>query len=174
MLSLNLVSEELKKEIKLRHVYSVLKRVVIILIVFLVFSSLILSLSSSTLEYYFEEAAYSDDQNLDRATKYESEIRRINTKIKSIANIQKDYKVNSIFIENFLDYSSDDVIFSSISIDWTEKTVEISGNSKTREALLNFKNDMENFSRITEVNIPANLFIKKQDINFTMHAKIID
>lgn len=172
MLSLNLVSDELKKEIKLRHVYKLIKKIGYILIIVTITISAVLTAAKVILKNnYVKIIKQTTLVNVSNQS-YTNKVKGINSRVNAISEIQKDY----VYWTNLLKYLSektpDKITLSFIKINKDITTLKIGGMAKTREDLLIFKQNLENSKVFSDTNLPLENILKKENINFEISAKI--
>ena len=169
MLSINIIPEELKKEIQLKKVYYGTKRVVFLSSIFLVFYAVIIVGGKYFLASYYGETISKSSIVTKDTQKYTNSAKEINDEIETIEKIQKD----NIYWTNFLSSLSKkiegDIQISSIAVT-EKKTLNIKGVSKTRESILDLKEKLEKTEYLQDVNLPLKSLLEKSDINFEFTA----
>jgi len=170
MLRLNLVSEKLKKEIELRHIYDMIKRIIIIFLIFTIFISIILSVANYTLETYFDSIIKTEKNFLNG--RYNEEVGLINKKINAVEEIQDSHFSPYFIIQNVLSYSNESINIKTIKIAVDEEKMYISGLADTRDNLIVFKTNLESFDFFAEISMPTVNIFKKDDISFNIEAII--
>jgi hypothetical protein len=91
MLTLNLISEELKKQIKLRHLYLFIKKVNLALIVITIFIAIILSVAKAILQVNFNNIVEQTTLVTRNNQGYNNKIKEINSKINFVEKIQSAF-----------------------------------------------------------------------------------
>lgn len=170
MLRLNLVSEELRKEIQLRHIYDMVKRIAVIFSVFLIFISIIILVANLTLSSYYDSVFSSSDEALNN--KYFEEIDLINKKINSVQTIQKG-KLNAYEIMRLVfDNLNEGIKINSLKISSLDKKFIISGIALNRENLSELEQDFRKIDLFSEVKLDAINIFQKEDINFNVEITL--
>ncbi len=172
MLRLNLVSDELKKEIWLRHAYDMVKRIIFIFLIFAVFVSLILFVANYTLKAYYNPIIQSQKSSLDG--RYDEEVSMINNKINAVENIQKEHISAEPVIKETLNYSGEGIIIDTVKLEAIDQKLSVKGKAGTRDNLNDFKKYLEESSYFEEVNLPTVNIFKKENINFNIEAILKD
>ncbi len=96
----------------------------------------------------------------------------INKQMNAIQKIQED-AVEWTGLFQFLEQNIPDSIkFTKISVNRPSNLISISGNSATREGLIDFKNFLEKSEIFSEINFPIKNFLEKYNINFDVSANI--
>lgn len=171
MLKLNLVSEELKKEIELRHVFDIVKRVIFVFVVLAIFVSVVFAVTHLTLKFYSTPIMF--DQGASLNGRYQEEVKQINKKIDVVSSIQSEQLDFTALLNEVLSYAEDGVTFKIIKIETETNKLNISGNADTRDNLLALQKNLEESSLFSEVQLPAINIFKKEDINFNVEAVIL-
>lgn len=171
MLTINLISQHLKSEVKLRHVYSFIKRVnyIIIFLIFIASASLY-----AGKHFLIENFNRITDENAVIAKTgqgYNDKVRGINSKIRSVGLIQDDYMPWSHLLKNLAEKSAAGVTFSSLQIDKQNQSVRINGHAPYRSGLLGFKEALEADAIFRDIEFPLKNILEKEDINFEIRAK---
>lgn len=172
MLHLNLISQELKQEIKLKRVYVMLKCAGYILIIITALFAVIILIAKIILQNTFnqviEQTTLITKNNLGNNT----QIREINTKLNSIEEIQNDFTAWSFLLKDLFQDISPGINFSLIKIDKEKQKIELKGISKTRNDLLDLEKSMQKSNKFTDINFPIKNILTKENINFEITAKI--
>lgn len=170
MIILNLISEKLRKEIKLKYFYQLIKKINYILIIIFIAVTIILLIAKIILQNNFietvEQTVLITKNNLDHNNKAQE----INNKLKIISTIQNDFSAQSKIIENLSTITPVDITFNLIKIDFTNKNIKIRGEAKQRAGLLELKNNLEKSDIFTNIEFPTKNLLEKENINFEINA----
>lgn len=169
MIKLNLISQESKDEIKLKHVYGLIKRVVLMLFILLATSTSFLLFAEFILRSNFNRIVEETTLITKNAQGYNQKAREINAKIASVSQIQSDYVFWSYLLEEILKTTPSSVSFHSFSLDKNSKSIQLSGNAKTREGLLAFEQNLKNNKIFQGIDFPIKNILQKNDINFEIN-----
>ena len=91
MLNLNLVSQELKQEIKLRHIYKMLKQADYILIIITIFVAVVILVAKIILQNNFNKIVAETTLITKDSQGQNSKIREINTRLSFVEKIQSNF-----------------------------------------------------------------------------------
>lgn len=94
-----------------------------------------------------------------------------NNRIRGIAQMQEEYIPWSHFVEYIAKSSNNGIIFNNIEISKEEQQIKLIGVAETRNSLLQFKNDLQESSNISEVIFPIENILKKEDVDFNIRIK---
>lgn len=172
MLTLNLISEELKKEIKLRHLYSFIKKINLTLIIITIAIAIILLSAKTILQIKFNDTVDQTTLVTKNNQGYNLKIRDINNKINFIEKIQNDFIPWSNLLEIVADITSNDIDLNYLKINFEEQTIKIKGRAGLRSSLLDFKQKMETTTVFKNIDFPIKNILEKENINFEISAKI--
>ncbi len=170
MLTLNIISSDLKKEIKLKNIFKSLKKIVYITILFVIIYSIVLLIADFTLGNHYEIIAIKSAKSDSEQNKTIENISEINSKIEETSKIQKEFINWVSLIEEISNSTKQDIKFSKISFS-KEDGLSLIGNSKSREALLSLKKYLDEAKFLKDVDFPIENLLKKEDINFKIGAK---
>ncbi len=171
MLILNLASAELKNEIKLRHIYFLIKKVNSVLIILTIVIAVILIAAKIILQNNFNKIVEQTTLVTKNNQGYNSKIRQINNELNYIAKIQDNFVYWSNLIEELTKITPNDVTFYSIKANDSKKVI-ITGRTKLRDSLLRLKDSMENSSTFKNIDFPLKNILEKTDIDFSITADI--
>jgi hypothetical protein len=171
MLNLNLISPTLKKEVRLRHINAVIKLYCLTLIAVSLLAAGYLFAGGAVLYFKNKEAAEKIGTVTASTKEYAEKIGYLNDQIKYIETIQSEYIPYSIFFDEIMNISDNNINFSEVSINSGEKNIAFKGHALTRDSLLLFKKNLENSKFFTEVNLPLTDILKKENINFTISCR---
>jgi len=172
MLTLNLVSQELKQEIKLRNIYKIFKRMGYII----VFITLVIAICLFSAKTILKKnlSIISEQTSLVKSTNsgYNIKVKKINSQLNSVINIQKDFNKWSAALKYITDKCPAGIKMSYIKINKDSASIKIGGKSDTRENLLVFKDNLINSKILTDIDLPTESLLNKENINFDINGKI--
>lgn len=172
MLTLNLISEELKKEIKLRHIYGFIKKINLTLIIIAIIIAIILLVAKTILQLKFNNIV----EQMTLVTKtnqgYNNDIREINNKLNFVAKIQNDFIPWSNIIKEIADITPKDINLYYLKLNSEEQIIRIKGKALLRSSLLDFKNKLETTPDFKDVDFPLKNILERENINFEINAKL--
>ncbi len=171
MLILNLASLELKNEIKLRHIYYLIKKVSSILIILTIVIAVILITARIILQNNFNKIVEQTTLVTKNNQGYNNKIRQINNKLNYIVKIQDNFIYWSNLIEELTEITPSDVTFYSIKANDSNKII-ITGRAKLRDSLLRLKDNMENSSTFKNIDFPLKNILEITNIDFNINADI--
>jgi len=172
MIFLNVIPEELKKEIKLNDYYAFYKKIGAAILLMLLFfagalnsAKIILSQQSASTG---EEAATASKNNEDHF----KQITEINIQLSEIKNIQKDNLSWTNFLLGFAGLCGDGIKISQLNADQKENTIRLSGTAALRSDLLGLKESLEKSGNFSDIKLPISSLLEKENINFEINANI--
>jgi len=172
MLTLNLVSAEQKKEIKLRHLYGFIKKISLTLIVIAIVIAIILLVAKIVLQLKFNNIVEQTTLVTKNNQGYNSKVREINGKLGFIAKIQDEYIPWSNLIKKLAAITPADINFSYLKLDAQDKTISLKGKAKFRDSLLDFKDEMAANPVFQDIGFPIKNILEKENIDFEINAKL--
>jgi hypothetical protein len=172
MLTLNLVSQELKQEIKSRHIYLLLKKMNFVLIIIAIIFAIILLAAKLLLQNNFTKVVEQTTLVTSTSRGYVDKVRKINLQINSALKIQNEHIAWSYLLELLAKMSPDGITFSYIKINKEKQTIKIKGHANARDNLLIFKNGLEDSEIFTNIESPIENILKKENINFELNMKL--
>ena len=170
MITLNIISPELKKEIKLKNIYLILKVEIFFAMIFIIFYLVAIISSKYILKSYLTEISLKNNTTNEATNETIETVDNINKKLVEVAKIQTE-NINWLnLLEIISNNTESDVKYNKITMD-TKNGLTLSGISKTREGLIKIKNFLENAPYLSDVNFPISNLLEKKDINFNITAK---
>lgn len=170
MISLNLLPPEKKKNINLARAYLMLKKVIIMLLIITSLSSITLLATKLTLQNQFVK--YINETTL--TTKYvqlfNNEIRKFNQDLKNVENVQNEYLPQSLFYLNLIELMPAGINLESININ--DNKMLLAGTALDRESLLELEKNLKNSSLFSDIMIPLENKLIKNDIKFNVKATV--
>jgi len=171
MLRLNLVSQELKKEIKLRHIYEAVKRINCVLVIITVFVAVVILSAKVILQNSFNEVTEQTTLVTKNSQSYNTKVRVINDKIKSVAQIQNDFLVWSNVLNDIYKIGGKNISFSSIKIKIGSE-LSLKGVAENRDDLLAFKDNLEKSDFFSNIKLPLKNMLDKENLSFEITADL--
>lgn len=172
MLILNLISEELKKEIKLRHIYGFIKKVNLTMIVIAIIIAIILLAAKTILQLRFNNIV----EQMTLVTKtnqgYNNDIREINNKLNFVAKVQNDFIPWSEIIKKVVGITPRDINLYYLKFNSEEQLVKIKGKALFRSSLLDFKDKLEATPDFKNIDFPLKNILERENIDFEINAKL--
>lgn len=173
MTSLNLLPPEKKKicskHLIVSYVYFIISWA---LIAFCIFSILLLFVKliiQNRFNATIEQSAF-------LTTEYgelNNQIFAVNKKIDFLDKLQNDFVIWSPNLEKLFNSTPIGIELSSININYTSKDIKISGYAQTRDALLQFKENLKNSDVLKSVDLALKDLLKSTNIQFTINAKLL-
>lgn len=172
MLTLNLVSSEQKKEIKLRHLYDFIKVTSLTLIIITIAVVIILLVAEMIVQSKFNEIPGQTTLVTKTNQSYNNKVQEINNKLDFIGKIQDEFIPWSNLIKNLAAIAPADINFYYVKLDSSEQTIKIKGRAGLRNSLLDFKEKMEATGYFKEIGFPIKNILEKENIDFEINAKL--
>ncbi|MFH1255375.1 MAG: PilN domain-containing protein [bacterium] len=172
MLSLNLISDELKNEIKLRRLYLFIKKIGLVLITIAIFTATILLTAKIILQIKFNDTVNQMTLVTKNNQGYNNKVRVINGKINFAEKVQNDFVPWSNALKIISEITPIGINLNYLKINLGEQSVKIKGKAGLRENLLDFKQNMENSEIFKDIDFPIKNILEKENIDFEINSKI--
>lgn len=101
---------------------------------------------------------------------FESEIKKINSRISMLDTIQSDFVPWTYVFKAISNISSNGISYTSIVINKENKEVRLKGFSNERSELLKLKSGLESSVVFTDINFPIQNILEKENIRFDITA----
>jgi len=172
MLALNIIPEELKKEMVLKK----LVRSTRIVLLFLTASTLIYAITlfgcRLILESHRKDISSQNIIVTKNTDNYSKQVKEINKQVTTIAEIQQNNIYWSPLIKTLFDNIPDDIKLSRVAFSKTDHSLTIAGVAGTRNSLINLRQYLENNNNFSVASFPVQNLIEKQNINFDIRLDI--
>ncbi len=172
MLSLNLISDELKNEIKLRRLYLFIKKISLVLIAIAIFTATILLTAKIILQIKFNNTVNQMTLVTKNNQGYNNKVRDINGKINFVEKVQNDFVPWSNALKIISEITPSGINVNYLKINLGEQSVKIKGKAGLRENLLDFKQKMESSEIFKDIDFPIKNILEKENIDFEINSKI--
>lgn len=172
MLTLNLISATLKKEIKLRHIHALIKKISYVFIIAIIIITITLLAAKFILQNTFNRVVSEMTLVTMNTQSYNAKVREINTKVNSVEKIQNEYIPWSYLIEDISKNTPKGISYSYIKMDNKLKAFKISGKADSRDDLLALKEWMEKNQTFKNINFPLKNILQKNDIIFEISSNL--
>ncbi|MFH1744952.1 MAG: hypothetical protein ABH881_02165 [bacterium] len=172
MLSLNIISKKLKRDIGLRAIYKSLVNIFSLIIISLLIYGLILVVSKSFLSNYYDDSMGEFKNVASDTENYDKKIKDINELVSEVELLQSKTTTWSYLIKYISDNIGTGMIINEISANKNNGSLIITGVAKTREDLFRLKDFINDSKYFGTVELPIETLLKKEDINFNINIKI--
>ncbi len=170
MITLNLIAPEKKQEFRLRQVYIMIKNLIILLLLIVIISSIILLFAKMIIQENFNKVVEYSTMTTKYANIFNKDVKEFNLYINNLEKIQEKNINWTQFIIKLLGLIPKEINLYSLDIQ-TEKIL-MTGFAENRESLKKFQDNLNNSGLFSNVEIPLNDLIKKENINFSIKAEI--
>ncbi len=170
MITLNLLPPQKKEEIRLIQLYVVIKNLIIIILFFTIIIAIVLLFTKMTLQNYFNKIVGQTTLTTKYSRLFNQDIKIFNKQLAEVDNIQKNHIIWTKFFIEFSKIVPAETTIYDLNIN--EDKILISGFSKSRARLLEFKNNLENSPLFSEITVPLENLLKKENLNFDIKANL--
>jgi hypothetical protein len=168
MLKLNLVSAELKKQIKLQHVYKMLRRANYILIIITIFIAVVILTAKVILQNNFNKVTAETTLITKNSQSFDERARKINSRLFILDDIQNDFVPWSMFMEDIARDIPSGIKLTLFEIEKENSLVKFRGKAETRDILITLKESLEKKQYLNKINFPVSSLLEKENINFSL------
>jgi len=172
MITLNLVPEAIKKQVKTKEYFAVLARVSNTLVMLTVTIALILFSSSWFMHKHYNYQLERASAVNTTSVSYEKQVTEINTLLSDVIKVQEDYFKYTHIIKLLMGISNSGIKLSTVNISSKTGSIEIRGNALTRDELLSFHELMEKDKNFDKIDFPKTNILQRENISFTIKANI--
>mgnify|MGYP003975772655 CR=1 FL=1 len=170
MIKLNIISPELKKEIKFKYFYTSLKSILLLLLVSMLIHSFFLLTAKYILQAHANETDNRSILITSQTENYDKKVKNINSQVDYINKIQDETITWSKFIEILSNNIDSGIYISKFNTNQKSNAFNILGVAKTRQDLLNFKKSLEDLELFADISIPIDVLLQKENISFSIET----
>ncbi|HTW96417.1 MAG TPA: PilN domain-containing protein [Candidatus Methylomirabilis sp.] len=172
MLRLNLLAEDSKQKIRYKRLNLLFRRTEIYLIIFLAIIAVLFFGARQILQNNYQKSSATASQMLKvDNNQYSIQAKEINNKLSAVSEIENSYLSYSQLIKKITDLIPAGVTVSYLKIDSEQKRLLIRGIAATRDNLLNLENNLTNSSFLSDVNVPLQEKLKKENIDIDINMQ---
>lgn len=169
---INLLPERKKEGLEKLIKFLFFKEILEVILLVCAFLSMTLLWGWIILQDHFTDLSQSALSVNKEFSKYNQEVRAINSTIKTLNASSFGFSPLSPKITEFINKLPADIKLNSLDFSRESGTFAISGVSKTRDGLLNFQSLLQKIDWLDQVQSPTSQLFQKQDISFDIRAKI--
>lgn len=173
MLALNIISERTKKEIKTKNIYYVVVKILSVLVILISIYAIIFLLATLSIQIKLVQTILENSSLTQNVENYNQQIIKINNKLGVILDIKNDFIEWSYLLEYLSNNISSNITLDRITLDKVGGTMVVNGTSRNRDSLLALKNFLEDSDYFSDVSLPTESLLEKENIDFQITSKII-
>jgi hypothetical protein len=172
MLELNLLSEDLKVTIKIRHIYEAIIKIVIYLVIAFFAIMIFFIAAAKILDNAYAEVLIHENDIKSRESYLANEAKEITNLLSAVIEVQSGYVKWSEYLAEFLARDNQAISISDFSVYADKKVFLLSGQARNRADLLDFKKYLDDISYVKSVDLPMQNITERQAVNFHLAINI--
>lgn len=172
--SLNLLPPERKKEIQRTGILLLVHEIILFVFIAVIFGSSLLLGARLILEQRFREIVIENVPGATKITYLNRDVLNLNKRLGTLEEISSKSPFWSDLMLEIVTHTPPQINYKSLNLLDTSinlldtRTINLSGTAQTRDALINFKKELESSAYIAKVDLPLQYLVKTQDIDFTL------
>ncbi len=172
MITINLLSPDQKKELKLKTIYLAVKELVMLILLFTAIVAILLLVSRYYLEEQLNNLIRGNASALNITQAFNREVIAVNRRLDLVADIQKKFKSWSGLMIEIAKLTPANVSYSLIKAYHQESAVELKGVAKTRGDLIALENNLKKSVLFKNVSFPFNSLLAKENNAFDVRFEL--
>lgn len=172
MITLNLIPPTQKNIYKNSRLYQLIKEAVMLIFLFTAIISIMLLLSRYFLEEQLADLAQRNAANIRSNEAVNRRITDINTKIITASGIQKNFQPITPLLVAISQAAGNNIAYSQIKFFRQQTLLELTGQAKTRNDLMELKKRLENSPWAKNVDLPLTNLVSKENNNFIIKINV--
>lgn len=173
MLNLNLIPNLTKNEVKLRHIFSFVKKISYLVLSITILISASFLTAKTILKKNYDYTKNESNSLSQASQEYSKKVVEMNAKFASILKIQEEFMPWSFFLSYIGDITPDEITLTGLNMSSSEKAIKISGKAATRDALLKFKDNINTSKYFKNMSFPPKLLLERENISFDITAELL-
>lgn len=173
MIKLNILSNEIKRELKLVKILKSFNALLLFVFVnVLIYTGILLG---SFLFLNYNYSLLVDEANsMNKDTEvYSLKAEKVNNIVNEISKIQSDFTAWSDYLDYFSNQVNTGITIDKISIDKTNNSISIIGKAKERNNLLSFRDALLETETYKDFELPIKNLLVKEDISFDIKTEFL-
>jgi Tfp pilus assembly protein PilN len=172
MIAINLLSTQEKIRLKNDKAFNSIKEIILLVLLFSAVAGIILVFANHFLGEKLEKISQENANQIGLSQAVDNQISATNKKISELAGVQKDFKPWSGFIFAISQLAGQGITYKSLSINYQGSYLTITGQAKTRDDLLKFKESLGQSPLFTGIDLPLSDLMPKDNNSFTIKATL--
>ncbi|OGY44676.1 MAG: hypothetical protein A3B89_04305 [Candidatus Buchananbacteria bacterium RIFCSPHIGHO2_02_FULL_40_13] len=172
MIIINLLSPGQKKDLKIKRIYTAIKELVMLVLLFTLIIAILLLISKYVLDNQLAKLIEKNALTIQENQAIINEISSLNFKIEIVSRLQKDFKKWSDFLMAFSNITPPNISYNLIKIQYENASIELRGVAKNRDDLIKLKDNLNNFNLLLNVNLPLKNLLAKENNEFIITANL--
>ena len=173
-INLNLLPPARKQALQIHHIYMLAKNLIIIILLYIIGTAIALLITKMALQNHFNQIVEQTTLTTRYGNLFHKDIRLFNKRLNEVAKIQQEYRTWSDLIYQLVRLVPSGISLTNLSFNpaETDQKILLSGRASDRTSLLEFKNNLENSTFLSEINVPLENLLKKENIDFAIKATL--
>lgn len=171
MITLNLISEQRKKEIEIKHLHQLFKKIDFVVLTAVIIIAILVLTAKLLLQNALDHAVDQADLISKNSQGYNAKIKEINDRITVAGQIQDDFLDWSKLFRELERLTPEGVTYSHLRAG-ADKTIRLRGSAASREDLLALKDRLNGSDLVAGVNLPLSNILEKENISFEINAQL--
>lgn len=172
MVNLNLLDPIHRSALARERLLLVIKDSAAMTLVATAFIAALLSMSKALLTHDLQEAAVRTNITSTRHQPIDKAIRELNIELQGVSQIINEYTAWSLWFSKFLSLVPPGNQLTDLTLNRQDRTFILEGNSRKRNDLLAFKQNLESSGLFKEIRFPLSNLLSRENIHFQFSATI--
>ncbi len=173
MTSLNLIPATYQQHIKM-HTFLHAGKLLFLWIFFeILLITIALLISQVVLQNTFISTVHNTTLVTKNPVNFRAEVNKVNTSLTFIQSLQKEFFFMTPVAVQLFAMTHPEITLHTLALNFEKEAVTISGNAKNRDALLRYKENLEQLAFIAPFDISIQTLLKKNDISFSFTIPLI-
>lgn len=172
MISLNLIPQNKIEEIKIKRIYLIIKKLIILFLLFSTIVALSLIASRYILEQKINQLITENISSLKASQDINQRISFINQRTAKIKSIQNNFIDWHPYLIELSLITPESIKFQSLSLNRINQKLTLNGLAETRQDLLELEKNIDQSKFFYNVNLPLRNLLNQRDIQFNLTADI--
>lgn len=169
---LNIVPDNLKKEIQHRLIYESYKKFLGLVLICVCVYAITVLFALFFIQQYFVETINKTNIITKSTENYTNKVNETNNQISTMTNIQNEFVKWSSLLKILSENISDGISLNQLTLSREKNTIHLSGTAAARDDLLKLKDFLDRLDFFHQINFPISNLLERNNINFEISAQI--
>lgn len=174
MISLNLISPQQKNFLSIKKLFKMLQNLLCVILIFSAVTATILSLINNSVMQISQQVKDKKNEAELKNNNLTQKINELNERIDFLNQVKNEFINWAIYLNDLSKLVPSNILLNNIYSNLDSKDVSAKGYAKTRDSLIEFKNNLENSAILTNIEIPLSNFLTQEEITFEISGKMLN
>jgi hypothetical protein len=174
MITINLIPEEEKRELRVFDIYLMIRNIIYIILIGVIFIAFILLVTKFYLQNYFNRIVSQTYITAGLSQFSSNEIKKFNEEFEIVKEVQDNFVAWSNLFLNLGKMVNEGITIAKLDINKKNLEIKIMGTARNRDDLIKFKDNLDLSGYFNAFEIPLSTLLQRENINFNFTLKLVN